>query len=96
MTFTAPVFVQATGASEPALSGAVAVSKQGAFSKAVVKGNGGAYLFQVVKKSERQGAKFDEKMVEQQLQQQAMQAAGRFLQELYQKANVVDNRYLFF
>ena len=96
VTFTAPVFVQATGASEPALSGAVAVSKQGAFSKAVVKGNGGAYLFQVVKKSERQGAKFDEKMVEQQLQQQAMQAAGRFLQELYQKANVVDNRYLFF
>ena len=84
VTFTAPVFVQATGASEPALSGAVAVSKQGAFSKAVVKGNGGAYLFQVVKKSERQGAKFDEKMVEQQLQQQAMQAAGRFLQELYQ------------
>ena len=96
VTFTAPVFVQATGASEPALSGAVAVSKQGAFSKAVVKGNGGAYLFQVMKKSERQGAKFDEKMVEQQLQQQAMQAAGRFLQELYQKANVVDNRYLFF
>ena len=96
VTFTAPVFVQATGASEPALSGAVAVTKQGAFSKAVVKGNGGAYLFQVVKKSERQGAKYDEKMVEQQLQQQAVQAAGRFLQELYQKANVVDNRYLFF
>ena len=96
VTFTAPVFVQATGASEPALSGAVAASKQGAFSKAVVKGNGGAYLFQVVKKSERQGAKYDEKMVEQQLQQQAMQAAGRFLQELYQKADVVDNRYLFF
>jgi len=96
VTFTAPVFVQATGASEPALSGAVAASKQGAFSKAVVKGNGGAYLFQVMKKSERQGAKYDEKMVEQQLQQQAMQAAGRFLQELYQKANVVDNRYLFF
>ena len=96
VTFTAPVFVQATGASEPALAGAVAVSKQGAFSKAVVKGNGGAYLFQVLKKAERQGAKFDEKLVEQQLQQQAMQAAGRFLQELYQKADVVDNRYLFF
>ena len=96
VTFTAPVFVQATGASEPALAGAVAASKQGAFSKAVVKGNGGAYLFQVLKKAERQGAKFDEKVVEQQLQQQAMQAAGRFLQELYQKADVVDNRYLFF
>jgi len=96
ITFTAPVFVQATGASEPALAGAVAASKQGDFSKAVVKGNGGAYLFKVLKKSERQGAKFDEKLAEQQLQQQAMQAAGRFLQELYQKADVVDNRYLFF
>ena len=96
VTFTAPVFVQATGASEPALSGAVAASKQGDFSKAVVKGNGGAYLFKVLKKSERQGVKFDEKVAEQQLQQQAMQAAGRFLQELYQKADVVDNRYLFF
>ena len=96
VTFTAPVFVQATGASEPALSGAVAASKQGDFSKAVVKGNGGAYLFKVLKKAERQGVKYDEKVVEQQLQQQAMQAAGRFLQELYQKAEVVDNRYLFF
>ncbi len=96
ITFTAPVFVQATGASEPALAGAVAASKQGDFSKAVVKGNGGAYLFKVLKKSKRQGAKFDEKLAEQQLQQQAMQAAGRFLQELYQKADVVDNRYLFF
>ena len=96
VTFTAPVFVQATGASESALSGAVAASKQGSFSKAVVRGNGGAYLFQVLKKAERQGAKFDEKVAEMQLQQQAMQAAGRFLQELYQKADVVDNRYLFF
>ena len=30
------------------------------------------------------------------LQQQATQAASRFISELYQKANVVDNRYLFF
>ena len=96
ITFSAPVFVQATGASEPALSGAVAAAKEGAFSKDVIKGNGGAYLFKVLKKSEREGAKFDEKAVEQQLKQQAMQAAGRFIQELYLKANVVDNRYLFF
>ena len=96
ITFTAPVFVQATGASEPALSGAVAAVKQGELSKAVVKGNGGAYLFKVLKKSEREGVKFDEKMVEQQLTQRAQQAATRFLQELYLKADVVDNRYLFF
>ena len=96
ITFTAPVFVQATGASEPALAGAVSALKQGAFSKNVVKGNGGAYLFQVIKKAERQGVKFDAQTTERMLQQQASQAASRFIQELYQKANVVDNRYLFF
>ena len=30
------------------------------------------------------------------LKQQAMQAASRFMNELYLKAHVVDNRYLFF
>ena len=96
ITFTAPVFVQATGASEPALSGAVSVAKQGDFSSSIVKGNGGAYFFQVLKKTQREGVKFDDKGVEQRLQQQAQQAASRFMNELYQKANVVDNRYLFF
>ena len=96
ITFSAPVFVQATGSSEPALSGAVAALKQGDFSKALVKGNGGAYLFRVIKKAQREGANFDEKTMERSLSQRAQQAAGRFLQELYQKANVVDNRYLFF
>ena len=96
VTFSAPVFVQATGASEPALSGAIAASKQGDFSKSLVKGNGGAYLFKVLKKADREGVKYDEKATEQMLKQQAVQAASRFIQELYQKANVVDNRYLFF
>jgi peptidyl-prolyl cis-trans isomerase D len=96
ITFSAPVFVQATGASEPALAGAVAAAKAGEFSKHVVKGNGGAYLFKVVKKSNRAGAKFDAAQTEAQLQMQATQAARIFMQELYQKAGVVDNRYLFF
>ena len=96
ITFFAPAFVQATGSSEPALAGAVAALKQGDFSKALVKGNGGAFLFRVIKKAQREGANFDEKTMERQLSQRAQQAAGRFMQELYQKANVVDNRYLFF
>ena len=96
ITFSAPAFVQATGSSEPALAGAVAALKQGDFSKALIKGNGGAYLFRVIKKAQREGANFDEKNMERSLSQRAQQAAGRFMQELYQKANVVDNRYLFF
>jgi peptidyl-prolyl cis-trans isomerase D len=96
ITFSAPVFVQATNVSEPVLSGAVASTKQGEFSKKVVKGNEGAYVFQVVQQKMREGATFDAKTQEQQLKQQALQAAGNFMQELYQNAKVVDNRYLFF
>lgn len=96
ITFSAPVFVQATGSSEPALSGAVAGTKQGQFCSRVIKGNAGAYVFNVVKKSDRPGAKFDSKAMEAQLSQQAQQAASRFMNELYLKSKVVDNRYLFF
>ncbi len=96
ITFSAPAFVQSTGASEPALSGAVSGVKQGQLSKAPVKGNGGAYLFQVTKRQQQAGAKFDAKQQMAMLQQMAMRAAGRYMQELIQKADVVDNRYLFF
>jgi len=96
ITFAAPVFVQAAGSSEPALSGAVAAVKAGQFSPAVIKGNGGAYLFQVLSKKQREGAKYDEKQQMQQMQQQATQAASRFMYELMQNANIKDNRYLFF
>lgn len=96
ITFSAPVFVSATGASEPALSGAVVATKKGAFCSRAVKGNAGVYMFQVTDQKTRQGAKFDDKLVEQQLRQQAMQAASRFMNELYLKAGVIDNRYMFF
>ena len=96
VTFSAPVFVQATGASEPAISGAVAATQQGKFNTKVIKGNAGAYMVQVTKKTNREGAKFDAAAMEQQLKQQALQAAGRFMQELYLKGDVVDRRYLFF
>ncbi len=96
VSFSAPAFIQATGTSEPALSGAVAATKQGKFCPRVIKGNGGAFMFQVTKTTTRKDAKFDQKAVEQQLAQQALQAASRFMNELYLKADVVDNRYLFF
>ena len=97
ITFAAPVFVQAAGASEPILSGAVAAVKQGQVSPSVIKGNGGAYLFQVLSKKQREGVKFDAKQQAQQMQQQAQQMVGRMaMNELYLNANVVDKRYLFF
>ena len=95
VTFAAPVFVAATGASEPALSGAIAATAKGKFSKHPVKGNAGVYVFQVTNKTQRP-AKYDEKSEMQRLRQRQMQMAGNFMNELYIKANVVDNRYLFF
>ncbi len=96
ITFAAPAFVQATGSVEPALSGAVAGTAAGKFSKAPVKGNAGVYVFQVVKKSMRAGSKYDETLVMQQAAQANMQLVGNFMQDLILKAKVVDNRYLFF
>ena len=96
ITFAAPAFVQATGSVEPALSGAVAGTAAGKFSKAPVKGNAGVYVFQVVKKSLRAGSKYDETLVMQQAAQANMQLVGNFMQDLILKAKVVDNRYLFF
>ena len=96
ITFADPAFVQATGSAEPALSGAVAATAAGKFSKNPVKGNAGVYVFQVVKKALRAGSKYNEAMAMQQVAQQNMQFLSNFMQDLILKANVVDNRYLFF
>ena len=95
ITFASPVFITATGASEPALSGAVAAVAKGAFDKTPVKGNAGVYMFQVTGRTMRP-VKYDAQAQEQKLRQRAMQYAGNFMNELYLKAKVVDNRYLFF
>ena len=95
VTFAAPVFVQSTGMSEPALSGAVAATAKGKFSAHAVKGYAGVYLFQV-KNRRMRPVKFNEKEYEERLSQKSLQYASNFMQELYIKANVKDNRYLFF
>lgn len=95
ITFAAPAFIQASGAAEPALSGAVAATAQGKFCSAPVKGNAGVYVFQVVKKQMRP-AKYNEEQQIQMCRQRAMQYMGNFMQDLVFGAGVVDSRYLFF
>lgn len=95
ITFSAPAFVSATGAAEPALSGAVAAVKQGQFSKHPVKGLAGVYVFQVTSKKMRQ-VKYDEAAQLQRCRQTSLQYASNFMNDLVLKAGVVDNRYLFF
>lgn len=95
VTFSSPVFVPASGAVEPALSGAVAATAQGKFSAAPVKGNAGVYVFKVnAKKNVNKAQKMAD--VQQRMLQRNMQMASNYMQELYLNAKVVDNRYLFF
>lgn len=95
ITFTSPTFVSAVGASEPALSGAVAATAMGKFSAHAVKGNGGVYLFQVKSKNSR-AINDDVNTYKQRIVQRNMQMAGNYMRELYLKADITDNRYMFF
>ena len=96
VSFAAPVFVAETGASEPALSGAVAATGKGKFSTHPVKGNAGVYLFAKKNVNKRSGVKFNDKQEESKIAQRNLQMASGFMGELFIKADVVDNRYLFF
>ena len=95
VTFAAPVFVQSTGASEPALSVAVAATDKGKFSSSPVKGNAGVYLFLVKNKVNLPG-RYNETTYAARLGQRAVQAAQQALQEYLIKADVKDKRYMFF
>ena len=95
VTFAAPVFVQSTGASEPALSGAVAATDKGKFSSSPVKGNAGVYLF-LVKNRVNLPGRYNETTYAARLGQRAVQAAQQALQEYLIKADVKDKRYMFF
>ncbi len=95
ITFSSPVFIPATGSSEAGLAGAVSATAKGAFSAKPVVGNAGVYVYKVLNRTTRPG-KYDAKAQLAKLRQQAMQAAGNFMNELYINAKVVDNRYLFF
>lgn len=79
---------------EPALSGAVAATAPGAFSKNVVKGVAGAYVFQVLDRTEGAG-EFSDAMQQRMLRAQQRRLTGYAFTELRNKAEVVDNRYLF-
>lgn len=97
VTFNAPVFLQAVGSSEPALSGAIAKTAKGQFAKGV-KGNAGVFAFQVLDE-ENANPEFDDiskQNVKVQVINQGIRASSRYIQELMQLAQVKDNRHLFY
>ena len=94
VSFGSNTFVSKVGTTESALSGAVSSAKKGDF-KAGIEGKGAVYAFQVLGQHSHE-SKFDEKKEMEQLTQMNMRALSTFTSELYQDANVVDKRYLFY
>ena len=95
VTFSAPAYISVTRSSEPVI-GAVAAKTAANKVSAPIKGNGGVYMIQVYAK-EKGSEKFDAKQEEATLTNMAVRIAGnQLINDLYQKAKVVDQRYLFF
>ena len=93
VTFNSPVFVSATGNNEPAINGAADKATKGQF-KSGIKGMAGVYAFQVLNKTKGQ-EKMDVKNEENMLNSKNMRGMGQFIMDLYNKAEVMDHRYLF-
>ena len=95
VTFSAPAYISVTRSREPVI-GAVAAKTAANKVSAPIKGNGGVYMIQVYAK-EKGSEKFDAKQEETTLTNMAVRIAGnQLINDLYQKAKVVDQRYLFF
>lgn len=95
VTFSAAAYISVTRSSEPVI-GAVAAKTAANKVSAPIKGNGGVYMIQVYAK-EKGSEKFDAKQEEATLTNMAVRIAGnQLINDLYQKAKVVDQRYLFF
>ena len=94
ITFGAPTYVGVTRASEPVL-GAIASQSEVNKLSAPIKGNAGVYVMQVINK-ENNAEEFNTKNEESTLATMSTRYASSFINDLYERANVKDDRYLYF
>lgn len=94
VTFSAPAYISVARASEPVI-GAYAAKTAVNQVSAPIKGNAGVYMIQVLQK-DKTAETYDAKKEETTLSNMAARMSSQFINDLYQRANVVDERYLFF
>lgn len=94
ITFSAPAYISATASSEPAICAAVVKLQPGEVS-APIKGEGGVYVLKLTAKNTKSG-EFNATTEQSTLKTQAQRNAARFMSDLFEKADVEDNRYLYF
>ena len=94
VTFSAPAYISVARSSEPVI-GAYAAKTAVNQVSAPIKGNAGVYMIQVLQK-DKTSETYDAKKEETTLSNMAARMSSQFINDLYQRANVVDERYLFF
>lgn len=94
ISFAQPFFVAKTGNMEPALSGSISAATKGEFKNGI-RGNAAVYAYQVLATDKSEG-KLDQKQEQATLTQNALRSINTFQNDLYRKANVEDQRYLFY
>ena len=94
ITFGAPAYVSITRASEPALGAVASMSEVNKVS-APIKGNAGVYVMQVINK-DKTTEEFETKSEESTLSMMSTRYASTFVNDLFERANVKDDRYLYF
>ena len=95
VTFSANAYVRATASSEPVLN-AVACKTEAGQTSAPFKGNAGVYMIKVLKKTKSSEKYNAEKEKQQQQTQRTRTVMSRIANDLYENAEVTDNRYLFY
>ena len=94
ISFSAPAYIAVTRASEPVLSAFASKAEVNKLS-APIKGNSAVYVMQVLNK-ENGTEEFDAKNEEATLATMSSRYASNFINDLYIKANIKDDRYLYF
>ena len=94
VTFSAAAYVPALRGNEPLVGAYASVAEMNKVS-APIKGTNGVYVLQMYAK-DKMNEQFDAKKEEATLVNIHARMAGRLMNDLYLRANVKDNRYLFF
>lgn len=94
ITFSAPAYISALRSREPLVGAYTSMAKLNQLS-APIKGEGGVYVLQPYAE-EKINETFNKDTEETTLESRYANMARQFINDLYLKANVVDNRYLFF
>jgi peptidyl-prolyl cis-trans isomerase D len=94
VTFAAPAYVSVLRSSEPLVNAHASVASINQLSQPI-KGNAGVMVLQVYAK-ENQNETFSRETEQNSLKGMHERMLSRYINDLYLKANVKDNRYLFF